>query len=821
MSTIAVATLLSGTRWLLHALGAIVLVFVLALAGRAARLPGPVVIAAQLVACVGYLTAFYAGPVAILGFIPGPAATDRLRDRVHAAFDALNGVTPPFTPGHDVALLAVAGVAAAAIAVDALAAQYRRPLLAGVPLLMLYAVPASVLPEGPRTWFFALPALGLLLLFVGDDRERLVRWGLVGDRALMVRSSARKTGVKIGLCVLAISLIVPALVTAGSAKLLDDKGFGRQKDDPITTLDPLVDMRQNLVRFVDTDLLEVTSDTTKPQEQYLRAVTLDEFNGSQWKASDRTITKFDTALPPPQGLEPTVTTTPVQSSIRGLPTFQADYLPMPYPSTRLQIKGKWRLDPLTGNVVSTGGRKQAAGIDYAVSGLDLYPRREDVGVVTNNDQNLQRYVELPTIPKEIRDAANSVTRKAMGPLEIGIKLQSWFRNPRNFTYDLSTPQGSGSNAILDFLKYRRGYCEQFAATMAVMARSLGVPARVNVGFTSGEAKDAAAGGGTGADGAPIAAIAGGSTRTISAYDAHAWPELLLPGVGWTRFEPTPGKASSGPTVPQWLQEPEKDAAAGKKDAEQAKGKDAKDAKDAKDKETDKGKSEDASSPPPPPSGSNESDASDCTNRPDSDACQMSETKNPVQYTESGHADHTVLIWTGIILFLLLLLAATPALLRLAIRRRRWASITGRKHRALVGSAAGAALLAEVAWLELRDSAIDLGYAWPRARTPRQAAVVLVREGHLRGRSVDALIAITALIEQAPYSAGGGSGGDRAFVRGAVDQVVKGLSDSLGRDARFFAIVAPRSLRTSLGRPDREKRRGRVRGALRRVTRRPA
>ncbi len=77
-----------------------------------------------------------------------------------------------------------------------------------------------------------------------------------------------------------------------------------------------------------------------------------------------------------------------------------------------------------------------------------------------------------------------------------------------------------------FLRIRRGYCEQFSATFAAMARSLGIPARVAIGFTPGELRD---------DG------------LYHVYDrhAHAWPEVWFDGFGWISFEPTPGRGEPG------------------------------------------------------------------------------------------------------------------------------------------------------------------------------------------------------------------------------------------------------------------------------------
>src|SRR5690606_22468525 len=78
-----------------------------------------------------------------------------------------------------------------------------------------------------------------------------------------------------------------------------------------------------------------------------------------------------------------------------------------------------------------------------------------------------------------------------------------------------------------FLDTRQGYCVQFATAMVMMARTEGIPARMAVGFLPGDPQP---------DG----------TRAVVASDAHTWPELWIDGMGWTRFEPTPGVRSEAP-----------------------------------------------------------------------------------------------------------------------------------------------------------------------------------------------------------------------------------------------------------------------------------
>jgi hypothetical protein len=99
---------------------------------------------------------------------------------------------------------------------------------------------------------------------------------------------------------------------------------------------------------------------------------------------------------------------------------------------------------------------------------------------------------------------------------------------KTYPYDLSiAPQREEMDAVEFFLfEQRRGYCEQFASSLAVMARSLGIPARVATGYAPGEYN-------------PFTGL-----HEVRASDAHAWVEVYFPGHGWSAFDPTPGDDST-------------------------------------------------------------------------------------------------------------------------------------------------------------------------------------------------------------------------------------------------------------------------------------
>jgi transglutaminase-like putative cysteine protease len=127
----------------------------------------------------------------------------------------------------------------------------------------------------------------------------------------------------------------------------------------------------------------------------------------------------------------------------------------------------------------------------------------------------------------LADQARLITAGVSTRYEQAIALQNWFRG---FAYDLSFSAGHSQSAMVEFVAQRRGYCEQFAGTYAALARVVGLPSRVAVGFTEGE---------QGADG----------RYYVRGKHAHAWPEIYFEGIGWVPFEPTPGRGN--PATPEY------------------------------------------------------------------------------------------------------------------------------------------------------------------------------------------------------------------------------------------------------------------------------
>jgi len=120
--------------------------------------------------------------------------------------------------------------------------------------------------------------------------------------------------------------------------------------------------------------------------------------------------------------------------------------------------------------------------------------------------------------------AQRLAATARTPYEATVAVERWLRSDGGFTYAERPPQPLGLPPLADFVeRSKQGYCQQFAGTMALMLRLLGVPARVAVGFTSGSWDE--------------------GVWTVTDHEAHAWVEVWFAGVGWLPFDPTPGRGT--------------------------------------------------------------------------------------------------------------------------------------------------------------------------------------------------------------------------------------------------------------------------------------
>jgi len=146
----------------------------------------------------------------------------------------------------------------------------------------------------------------------------------------------------------------------------------------------------------------------------------------------------------------------------------------------------------------------------------------------------ERFLQLPPLPERIEALAREVTAGSRQPYEAALKLTHYLSSDR-FTYTLVLKRETQLDPLEEFLFIRRsGNCEYFAASLAVMLRSVGIPARVVAGFQRGEWN-------------PY-----GRYFMVRMKDAHSWVEAFFDGAGWVTLDPSPRaaveEAAGGPST---------------------------------------------------------------------------------------------------------------------------------------------------------------------------------------------------------------------------------------------------------------------------------
>ena len=137
----------------------------------------------------------------------------------------------------------------------------------------------------------------------------------------------------------------------------------------------------------------------------------------------------------------------------------------------------------------------------------------------------ERYTQLPSdLPQRVRDLAYSVAQGEGTPYDKAKALEQFLQT--SFSYNLRVdPPPFNADGVDHFLfTLKQGYSEYFASSMTVMLRSVGIPSRLAVGYTTGDQ------------------VGEEETYAVTDSHSHAWVEVYFPGFGWIPFEPTPGKA---------------------------------------------------------------------------------------------------------------------------------------------------------------------------------------------------------------------------------------------------------------------------------------
>lgn len=645
--------------------------------------------------------------------VPVPDTGAALGVLLTQAYETVTNYTAP-APANRGTILAVSLLLGlTAVAVDACAVTFRSPAAAGIPLLAAFLSSATNSGEGLGALWAIPPALVWLAL-VGRQGVRAMRaWGTAATRDSRgpfadPTTVFSTTGRIVGVTALAVAVILPGLVPHLPTTFLAD-GLGQSANargggGGAVRLSTSVDIARDLGSQSSDTVLRYT--TTADDPQPLRVGILDTYRRGSWEArSDFTFVPQDGRIPDPAA-GPSVPRkveriTVTQNNI-GVPQValpeNSTGSPFPDGSWNISVEG---LVQLTRPVA-----------EYSAEYVVLDPEESQFGGSDQSAVDGRDLVVEPRSEEVVRSLLAELTDSGDTPLEIARAIQAHLRG-NQFTYSLELAEDTGNSTLPEeplarFLETKQGYCVQFASAMIMLSRAAGIPARMAVGFLPGTAD--------------------GDERVVRVSDAHAWPELWFPQLGWVRFEPTPGSRSG--TAPDYTLVP-----------------------------TDTGSSASPSASATTPTSSASPSAGptrDVTDDlTDTTASSGGAAGSVVRFT----SDHLTSIGVG----LLVVLAACVVPLGAWLSRRRSR-----------GDARDDGERVEAEWQSLLLRLQDIGYVAPDGSTPRQASRQLGKAAYLTQDETDALGRVVTTLENARYARPGSSlddvGPDASTVwRGALSR----------------------------------------------------
>ncbi|MFF5793512.1 DUF3488 and DUF4129 domain-containing transglutaminase family protein [Paeniglutamicibacter sp. NPDC012692] len=547
----------SGWAWLTQ-VTVVVLAIVLAtnlarhLAAPRALVPG-----IGLLAAVFSLTFLFFSNTALLGFIPTSATYRALLHVWAMANEQMGSQVPPVQTTGVIVFSLTLWTAVVALAVDTLAFTIRAAATAGIPLSLLLLIASLFEPSGAGIGSVAVTAIGYLLVLAAarwlesgtsSGKGRRLAVELVGERGSGQTTAARKPGNSWiqGSVIIAgavASLMVLPMAVPGFTKGMMVEGTRPSWGGVATNIDPMIALGNDLRNNSPGTVLRYYTNDTEPL--YLRTSVIGNLEGSKWQPDDALL-RVPVSEPLEMSPIPTMYGVARDSVTRVVTDrYRGVWLPMPgNPVVVSGLPGNWRWSPDTGTMLA-GSNEPMAAQDYTT--LHQIPEitaKDLVGWTNGSQDEFFGAVdpEYSRMPDDTPESLFTATSKAIAgledksPFEQAAAIQEHLRSAA-FTYSEKTPvedgyDGSGMQVIEAFLEQKAGYCVHFASTMAMMARTLGIPSRIVTGYSPGSATGNSV---PGSNGTTL------NEFTVSSRNAHAWPELYFPGAGWVAFEPTPGR----------------------------------------------------------------------------------------------------------------------------------------------------------------------------------------------------------------------------------------------------------------------------------------
>lgn len=438
----------------------------------------------------------------------------------------------------------------------------RRPHTALIVLGTVLLVNVALTPRDQLAPLVLFTAVGLLFLVrwhAADERRGLRRSG-IGDPAALVGRQVRAGTLFVGGAT-AAALVLSAIASSaplagawtGAESWLIEAGRGLQRYVPFVQSirgPTVVDFGPSAPitgRWVTDSVIALTVEVPAGdgRRYYWRAATYDQFIGNGWNqtvAERRAVVANGSLLEGSLDAPPATGQVAVSVVVRPA-AYRGRNLLAPGSPSAVNRPSVVELTDGGGGVANV--ELDRGGVPYTVEGLVPAIGDDRPGGLTANrlraagqvypTEITRRYLQVP--PGAIGPEGQALLERARSslrvdtPYDLAAALVEVLHGP-DFTYDTDvTDLDCGNRSIVEcFATFRRGYCQYYATTMAILLRAAGIPTRLVQGFLPGDRSPS-------------------GIETIRNSAAHAWVEVYFPGYGWVDFDPTGGNLSQLPQLP--------------------------------------------------------------------------------------------------------------------------------------------------------------------------------------------------------------------------------------------------------------------------------
>jgi len=363
----------------------------------------------------------------------------------------------------------------------------------------------------------------------------------------------------IAAAIAAVALVGSSVPNSGFASWRSPAGYSDEYSGSVS-YNPYADIKASLISQNSLPLFEAKVTGIDADQLRFRTVTLDVYSNGRWQTDRVQVYPIDEEPRDDEAQRYRGETVEVSTTVR-IKNLSQPWLPAPVtPSFATALDegddASIRIRKLDGSIFLPGdvtypdmeyatvadvARYDAATLASLIRTHDgtlspLFQAAEDGGEFIPAPSESLEPLELDrlefwtSVPDDlgprVAALASEVTANLDTNYEKAIALEQYFRFSGDFTYAVDVPSEYTTSSVEDWLTdgsnpyVRTGYCEQFATSMALMARTLGLPSRVVLGFTPGEAIN-------------------DTTVVVLDKNAHSWVEIWVPELGWMSFDPTP------------------------------------------------------------------------------------------------------------------------------------------------------------------------------------------------------------------------------------------------------------------------------------------